>query len=278
MNIALGALIITILLLPGAVVQRAYYTSFRQKDKELHVSFSELLFRGLIISFFVHTVGLSLLKWIGNFRFNFDLFYKIIIADKFTIDNTDFTNAFIGFGYYNIGLYTLLYFITKFFRRIVLDNNLDIKIHSLRTANYWFLIFSARYLEANKKGRKQQTDVLWVDVMVADSMVYSGYLYDFEYSPSKDELETLTLMYASKRTYKKWDQLSLSKPEQPLRAATPQPHPLKLDAPRPIQGDAFVILAKEIININVYYINIRKMGIPASAAGGQPAEPPAPAP
>jgi hypothetical protein len=259
MNIALGALIITILLLPGAITLRAYYNSFTEKDTELHIPFSELLFRGLLLSLLIHTVSI-LLMHLAGLNVDYKLLYQITIADKFGIQNIDFTRSFLQFGLYNITLIVVLYSGTKVAKRIIVDNNWDITFHSLRTSNFWFLIFSGRYLDANKKGRRKNTDIIWVDVMVPEQMVYSGYLFDFEYSPGKDKLETITLKNASKRTYRK----SLTDEDRKEADNKEQNHPLKLDKPRPIQGDAFVILAEEILNLNLYYLNIEEIG---SASG-----------
>lgn len=250
MNIALGALIITILLLPGAVVLRAYYTSFRDKEKDLHVPFSELLFRGLIISFLAHFIALSLLKFLG-INADFQLLYRITTGDKFTLNNESFSQSFIQFGAYNIFLVSLLILLTKAFKRIVLHNNLDLRYYGLQSSNFWFMIFSARYLDSSSRRSRERTDLIWIDILARGDIVYSGFLYDFEYSAGKDELLTITLKNALKRTYRK----SEEEAQKPVEADV-RPHPLKLDKPRAIQGDAFLIMAKDIVNINLTYISL----------------------
>jgi hypothetical protein len=259
MNIALGALIITILLLPGAVILKAYYTSFSSKDKELHIPFAELLFRGLAFSFLVHLAAIWLMNC-AAIDVDYKLLYQITIADKFDLDNERFTTSFLQFGLYNLLLTIILHFGTKLTKKIILDRNLDLRFHGLRSANFWYLIFSARYLEFKRTGARDLTDLIWVDVMVSRDMVYSGFIIDFEYSSSKDELETITLTNASKRTYRKLENLQvISKGVSSQSLAPLTHHPLKLDTPRQIQGDAFVILAKDILNINLYYVELGDM-------------------
>lgn len=256
MNIALGALILTILLLPGAVIQRAYYSSFQEKDKDLYIPFTELLFRGLVLSFVAHLVSITLLTRFG-IHFNYTTFYQLIIADKIALQSDAFNKSFIQFGWFYTALLVFLYLLTKGIRRLVINNNWDIKYEAFKIANYWFLIFSARYLDANKKGRKKKTDLIWADIMVEDNIVYSGYLFDFEYSPVRDQLETITLKNAAKRTYKKAiEEISAAAVGNENTKVNSERHPLKLDVPRRIQGDAFVILAKDILNINLYYLSV----------------------
>jgi hypothetical protein len=88
--------------------------------------------------------------------------------------------------------------------------------------------------------------LIWVDILATGKIVYSGFVFDFEYSGSKDQLETITLKNALKRTYLKPEE---SETKEPINQ-------LKLETPRPIQGDAFLILAKDIININLSYLKV----------------------
>jgi hypothetical protein len=238
MNIALGALIISILLLPGAVWLRAWYTSFKKKDKELHVPFSELLVRGLVYSIFVHGLAISLVRAFGN-SVDFNLMYHLITGGKIAIDNGRFTTSFLQFFLYNAFVLSAVYFIVKGIKKVLIGNNYDIEYHGFRTSNYWYLIFSARYLDANRTGGRENTDLLFVDVMVSPEIVYSGFLYDFEYSPSKDELELLIISNALKRTNIKQEDGSY-----------------KLSEASSIQGDAFLIPAKQIQNLNIYYLSV----------------------
>jgi hypothetical protein len=112
MNIALGALIITVLLLPGSAILKAYYTSLRAKDRDIHIPFAEILFRGLIYSFITHISAICIIGLFG-YRVDFRFLYKLIIGDKITIDNIRFTNYILQFGTYNLVLFAFLFATTK---------------------------------------------------------------------------------------------------------------------------------------------------------------------
>jgi hypothetical protein len=247
MNIALGALIITILLLPGAFILKAYYSSFKEKDKELYVPFAELLFRGFIWSLICHFVAILVILLFG-IDVDYNLLYKITIGDKFSINNTEFRTSFLQFCFYNIVLLSLAACITKIIRLLIVRKNLDLLFHGLRLSNFWFYTFSARTLERSRTGEYETTDLLYVDILSKKDIVYSGFLFDFEYSPSKDKMETLTLKNATKRTYIKVED---------LKNGEEKPHKLKHSEPRLINGDSFILLWEDVVNINIYYINVK---------------------
>lgn len=253
MNIALGALIITILLLPGAFILKAYYSSFKEKDKELYVPFAELLFRGLIFSFFSHFTMIGLMNIVGV-GVDYSLLYRIAIGEKFSLSNKDFAKSFLQFSFYNLFLLTAVTFITKWIKRLFIRNNYDLIYHGLRTSNFWFYTFSARTLERSRVGEYDETDLLYVDILSKKDIVYSGFLYDFEYSPSKDKMETITLRSATKRTYqKKGKETNETKNKDEEKQ-----HELKHSEPRLINGDAFIMLWEDVVNINIYYIKVRR--------------------
>lgn len=240
MNFALSALVISLLLLPGAFVLTAYYTSFREKKTNLHISFSELLFRGLAFSFFIHGLSVWVLNLYGT-SVDFKLLYDVIAGKDLPTSSNDLSHSFLQFTFYTIFLASLFFSITKVFKWIVVKYNYDIYWHSLRTSNYWFLIFSGRYLESRIKGSMTVTDILFLDILAPGNIVYSGYLFDFNYSPHKDVLENIILKNAVKRTYVK---------------SADGNHELTLTQPKTIPGDALVIPTKDIININIYYVNL----------------------
>lgn len=63
-----------------------------------------------------------------------------------------------------------------------------------RQYNYWFIIFSGRYLEtAGIPGDEEDADLIYMDLLCDNEIMYSGILTDFNYSPHKDELENIIL-------------------------------------------------------------------------------------
>lgn len=133
-------------------------------------------------------------------------------------------------------------FITKEFKAIIQNRNIDLNYSVLRNTNYWFQIFSARFLEMhNIQGEREKTDLIFLDILIEKDIINSGFLLDFNYSPQKDELENIVLTNASKRLFKK---------------ETMEDGTLKSSNPTYISGDVFVTPAKQVVNINIYYVTL----------------------
>lgn len=147
MNFALGAIIIILILTPGAIIIRAYYSSFAEKQASIHIPVTELLLRGISYSVVVHLVCLSILYFF-DYIFDFRVIYDIISGNPVEFKNRSFTISFLQFTSYYTVVNLLCYFSSKVFKRIARIFNWDINYFSLRNVNYWFLIFSARYLES----------------------------------------------------------------------------------------------------------------------------------
>lgn len=86
MNFALGAIIIIIILTPGAVFHRAYFSSFEEKQASIHIPISDLLLRGMILSIIVHLICLKGLYLFGV-TFDFKLIYQIISGASIEFNN-----------------------------------------------------------------------------------------------------------------------------------------------------------------------------------------------
>jgi hypothetical protein len=235
MDFALGAILLIILLLPGVAIQNSYYSSLRQKQAGLNIPFSELLLRGLVFSLFLHTCGLYLVNHI--FGVNISILYDAIEGKELNISNGNLSHLLEQFGVYNLSMCSIVWLLTKQLKHKIRENNLDMNFGFLQNSNYWFNIFSARYLEtANIDGRQSDTDLILLDARVKGNIIYSGILYDFNYSQTKDELENIVLKSTVKRIYD---------------------HKEDNSNPIAIPGVVFIIPNSEIININVHYLNVQ---------------------
>lgn len=180
------------------------------------------------------------------------LIYQIITGAKISPNDSELTSSFLQFGIYNLLLFCIAFALTKAAKRLITANLYDLTHNGLRTSNFWFYIFSARTLERKRKGEFDATDILYVDVLSKQDIVYSDFLIDFEYSRSKDQLEVLRLRNATKRTY-------LIPEDAPEGERF---HSLKHAEPRLINGDSLVLLWTEIVNINISYIKITGLSKP----------------
>lgn len=242
MNIALSAILLIILLLPGGIAIKAYYTSLIEKQSSLSVPFNDLLIRGLLISFILHALAICIIH-LFHAEIALNILYTITSGKDVTISDKILTKYFLQFSLYSIVLITFSWFSAKVFKNIATKFNLNINFHSLRNTNYWFNIFSAKYLEGRDiQGKESDTDLIVLDVLTETNIIYSGILIDFNYSPIKDELENIILDSTYKRSFEKKD------------VTENQGHTTGL--PSFIAGDAFLIPMNKIRNINVNYIKI----------------------
>jgi hypothetical protein len=248
MNIALSAIILIVLLLPGAVAIDSYYSSLIAKQARVAMPFNDMLFKGLILSFILHSCSICIIRNFLSYEIRFELLYEIVAGKDLRITDKEFTNAFLQFCFYNGFLIIIAWGLAKLFKRLVQFNNFDLNYFSLRSMNYWFIVFSARYLEsADVKGKQSDTDLVFLDVLTKTNVIYSGFLIDFNYSKEKDELENLILDSTVKRNYVQNEEES----KNYLNHTTGKPCR--------IPGDAFVIPMNTIVNININYIEIEEM-------------------
>jgi len=242
MNIALSAILLIILLLPGGVAIKAYYTSLIEKQSSLSVPFNDLLIKGLVISFILHATAICVIH-LFHAEIALNILYTITSGKDVTISDEILTKYFLQFSLYSIVLIALSWFFAKVFKTIATKYNLNINFHSFRNTNYWFNIFSAKYLEGQDiQGKESDTDLIVLDVLTDTNIIYSGILIDFNYSSVKDELENIILDSTYKRSFEKRD------------VNENEGHTTGL--PSFIPGDAFVIPMNKIRNINVNYIKI----------------------
>jgi hypothetical protein len=120
------------------------------------------------------------------------------------------------------------FFAGKAVKKLVFLYRFDRRAAGLVNYNYWYSIFSLKFIP-------QEVDLIYIDVMVPGNLLYSGILYDFEYSPKTDSLEMLVLKGATRR-----------KIDEEGKVAD------AIDIP----SDMFIIKATEMMNINVRYISL----------------------
>lgn len=241
MNIALTALILTFILLPGAAVIRAYYTSLKERNAAIHIAFTDSLIRGLIFSLVIHSIAICILQTLG-FTIDFTLLYLVLKGGEVSIPNDEFTKALLRFCFYNLVLTALFFGITKRVKRFIQQKNYDLSFYSLRNTNYWFQLFSGRYLDdAGVQGEREKTDMIFLDVLVKNALIYSGVLIDFHYKAEQDKLENIVLHSVRKRRFNAIDDKTKA---------------LETGIASPVPGDVLVIQSADITNINIYYIKL----------------------
>jgi hypothetical protein len=266
MNFALSAIILVVILLPGAVAIKAYYSSLRSKASDRHIPLSELLLQGTLLSLVIHCTAVCIIH-MQKKEVYFDFLYSCILGkeDKdFKFTNEQFAKNFLDFAFYIAACVVISYVVVKICKYFIHLLQFDTKYAFLRNANYWFSIFNKKSA-IDKSSKKQRViDFVMLDVYVKPDIIYSGVLIDFNYSPVKDELVSLVLAFAKRRKI-----IILPNSEQ-----TPNVSP-----PLSVPGDTLILPMQDVVNINIRYVTYNDIemdlkpdlipGIPSNNAGSE---------
>lgn len=238
MNIALSAVIISILLIPPIIFYISFYLG---KYPRAIPKFS--LFEGIlgaaIISLFIHAIAIHFI----SFEIRFDILLKLLGGELKDIErktsNDEFNNLITSFAYYNICLLFIMVLLGRLLRKVLLWTNWHSKFPILNLYNKWWYVFNGYY------NNIEETDLVFVDLVVDTkdrTVIYSGFLINFDFV--NGDLERLYLKDTMKRDFIKGSSDEAS--EQTTSNAVPYGIP----------GDLFSIAYKNILNINVHFISI----------------------
>ncbi len=238
MNFALSGIIIIVLLLPGAITLKAFYSGFKSKESSRSIPLSDLLVKGCIFSLAIHVTILCLISML-NYKIDFHFFYNILIGNPskdFRFSDVEFDKYAKHFISYILISILFGWISAKFIRSLVKKLRWNVTTNAFRNYNFWFYFFSNEYAEGGRKEHRPETDLIYVDVMTNLDVIYCGFLIDFNYSPDKDELENIVLEGAKRRVV---DKLSA-----------------QVSEPIPVLGDMLIINMKDVLNINVKFIDV----------------------
>ena len=240
MNIALSAVIISILLIPPVVFYISLYIGKFPKPAPKFSLFESIL-ASAVVSLFIHAIAISLIKP----EIRFDVLIKLLGGDlknvEGTISNPEFKTALISFAYYNATLVTCMVVLARLIRFILNITELHARFELLNLYNKWWYFFNGYYAEV------ENFDLVFVDAVVDTNdgtMIYSGFLVNFE---TKDgELDRIYLNETLRREFKKPiepgnNQIS-NQPGEPVQ----------------IPGDNFSIKYDRVLNLNVNFILIQE--------------------
>lgn len=180
MNIALGAVLIFILLLPPIAFYISYsYGRFAKAGPKF--SLLDGLLASAIFSLFIHAVAVMLIGKVVRF----DLLLKLVGGDLkdvgTTISNTELTQGLQQFAYYNACIFIIALLLGKLARLVVTWNEWHARWEILRLNNRWWYLFNGYYLPEIGMD-KREFDLLFVDAVVDThdgTFIYSGYLVEF---------------------------------------------------------------------------------------------------
>ena len=244
MNIALPTLVLLILLIPGFLFRRFYYSGEFSREY-FKQNLTDLILPSLILSGIINTFCYSIIYILG---FRSDAVPAISTLLSGTTDSikvskaidTLFLNFYPGLSYF---LFTSLTgsFTGYLGKYLIRTYKLDRKYKLFRFQNEWHYLFSGEILDFPEiQGSARTTAFTFVDALVKTSegsVIYSGYLSSYVLSSSTG----IDRLYLSdtRRRYLKDD----NKQETEERYYK-------------MPGDFFVLFASEIINVHVSYYSI----------------------
>ena len=119
MNFALSAIIIVLILLPGAIAINSYYNSLVAKQSNIAIPFNDLLLKGMIISLIIHLGACYVIIYILHKRINLELIYDITSGKDLKISNKELCLSFLDFSVYSTASILTSWAVAKLFKQIV---------------------------------------------------------------------------------------------------------------------------------------------------------------
>ena len=255
MNIALATLTLLIILYPGFLFRRFYYTGEFSKEY-FKQSITDLIFSCIPPGFLLHFAGYLL--FIKN-RTEIDI-ATIGTLLSGTSDSIKVTQAFksvyqhassiIAYFFVISLLAMLVGYLTKLFiRKLKLDRHIKL----FRFQNEWYYIFSGEIIDFPKVwGKSADIDCTYIDALVSTSegtVIYSGLLSEYVLS-QEGGIDRVYLTNTRRRFFKD-DQTNATKKLKENDSDIEEDERYYY-----MPGEFFVIPYTHIINLNVTYYNV----------------------
>ncbi|NJC27071.1 hypothetical protein [Neolewinella antarctica] len=252
MNIAFGALVLLIALLPGIVFRFSYLKSNSIRKSINSGLLSEAIFI-LIPALLVHLVCTPLAEsWSGR-PFEFDQFFYLIVppGKDGLLDLQLIENSLSPFFLYILLATCFAFGVAKAVRYVVVYYDLDSRFKFLRIYNEWDRYFTGHAL--SQKDRKK-VDFVYVDVVVTiggSRMLYKGTLDSYTLNDAHS-IDQLTLSQVYRRRLDD-DGFELD------RATGESPSPATSKRYYQMPGNYFIIPFASVQNFNITYIMLEEI-------------------
>lgn len=288
MNLALGAFIIIMLLLPGIAFRLGITAAILPKKKKTNntqigtkkterdehyqqqrylrllkftgvlntLNFTETLFFFSAIPLVMHLISLLVLSptlYLLHYEIDFSTLLKILIGkDAISFENSEFVIRVIHFLLYCFIEMILAYVLALF---LFSKNNVVKKVASIiGKENPWYTIFVEPFRESSKN---EAITLISVDVLVntkETTVIYSGFMTEFYFKGGTKELEYITLAQPKRLDLRK----HYKTVEEGDAKEKVQFFDSEYGAETQIAGIHMVIPGKEILNINTFYWEMKE--------------------
>lgn len=253
MNIALATLTLLIILYPGFLFRRFYYTGEFSKEY-FKQSITDLIFSSILPGFLLHFIGYF---FFIKGRAEFDVITIGTLLSG-TSDSAKVTQAFEAVykhapfvTRYFLGV-SLLGMISGFMTLLVVrKTKLDRKFKMFRFQNEWYYIFSGEILDFPKVlGKAKEIDVCYIDVLTntaEGTVLYTGLLEEYILS-REGGIDRIYLTDVKRRFFK--NDIDTNDDLTKEESGVDNDHYYYMP------GNLFVIPYNQIMNINVTYYNV----------------------
>lgn len=240
MNIALSAVIISILLIPPVVFYLSLYIG-RFPRAIPKFSLFEGILASAVVSLLIHATAIA---FIPN-EIRFDILIKVLGGDLKDVENIVknpvLKKAVTDFALYNAFLLVIMIALGRLVRWCLLATGLHLRNEVFNLYNKWWYYFNGAYADV------AEYDLIFIDAVVDTkdgTMMYSGFMVNFE--TKSGDLDRIYLSDAVRREFKKYVNNQtmhlLNEPGESMQ----------------IPGALLSIKYENVINLNVNFIVIEE--------------------
>jgi hypothetical protein len=270
MNIAFGALILLLLLIPGLFF-RVAYLNVRYSGKTFKSTIIDETLLALAPAFIIQVCGFLFVEGVLHYSVSLSTIYGLIISSASFKEFEVLRRSLGSFLLYSLVLWAASWGLGYLVRNLIRFFRLDYKYPIFRFQNSWYPILKGTIVNfPGYTHLRTSIQLVWIDVIVETkegSYIYSGIIDDFFLS--KDEgLDRIYLKNVRRRklTNEPNDNLELisSDADETEAANLDQLQEVEIDSELDaldkryyyMPGDFFIIPYSQIKNMNIRYFHL----------------------
>lgn len=187
MEIAISGIVIIVLLLPGILFNKGYYSG-EFKRQYISNDFYSLLINTLLPSLTIYLIILPFIFFTKGYFYDIKCFLGLISSnDDLVKTSIEQVETFISeILYFQIFINILSFILGKSIHNLILKNSFDTKYNLLRFDNIWHYLISSRFLSYNNilvNDTPEDVDITFIDALVQINdltYIYTGFLVDYQ--------------------------------------------------------------------------------------------------
>ncbi|NDK54778.1 hypothetical protein [Pontibacter fetidus] len=260
MNFAVASILIVLIIAPGLIMSRGFFSAPFTKRILPSNPVNELI-SAILPSVVLHALYLVIVQNWTDYQVDFPLLGNLLFSssnpDRIKESFSNLSTFFVPIAIYHIVLWAVAYLLGLIGRVIIRFGSLDINLAYFRFNNKWHYIFSG---EITRFPDVQRPPITRIDMRVVDmlvdtadgSIIYSGILQDYSLN-NNAELDSLTLSHVFRRPLTEEVNGKNDAGEEVLVQAQSQ---RKYKVP----GALMVIPYSKVVNINLHYAALNRPG------------------